>query len=153
MADAVTEWVRLPLPDPEHTLEYDVLRLIAALRSIDGLLHLFDTLTTSDDRAGLGSVQGLVNAVRELRTAAQAASVDLVQLAPAVSSSVTYAADGAVSAITEVLPGSVPRATHYTYDADGAVLTATLTLPGAAYRTTYTYTDGALTGTLREVLS
>jgi hypothetical protein len=151
MTDAVTQWVNLPLPDPAHALEYDVLRLIAALTSIDGLLHLLEEVTTSDDPGGLGRVQALVEAVRALQSALTAAQTDLVQLVPAAGGSFVYAEDGTISSITEVLPGSVARTTTYTYT-DGALTTATTTVGGHTYRTTYTYTAGVLTGMLREVL-
>jgi len=146
MTDEVTQWVGLPLPSQDNTLEYDVLRLRTALISIDGLLYLLDALTASDDATGLGTIQGLVDAAQEVRT-------DLLQLVPAVSASFVYHPDGSISTISETLPGAIGRSTVYTYDpATGDALTETVAVDGTAYRTTYTYSGGALVSLMREVL-
>lgn len=151
MSNAVTPWTGLPLPDPEHTLEYDVLRLISALNSIDGLLHILGEATASDDPGGLGSVQALVDAVRTLRTQMQAAQSELLQLTPAVSGTLSYSVTGALDSLTETLPGGVERLTTYAYTND-TLSAAIMTVAGTTYRTTYQYTNGVLTGMLREIL-
>ncbi|WP_020504691.1 hypothetical protein [Lamprocystis purpurea] len=145
MTDTVTPWVGLPLPHQDNTLEYDLPRLRAALTSIDGLLHLLDQLTVSDDPL-LGTMQGLVNAARAVRA-------DLLQLVPASSTALAYNLDGTISTLSETLPDAVVRVTTYTYDpTTGDVLTVTVAVAGTTYRTTYTYSDGALVSMLREVV-
>jgi hypothetical protein len=147
MTDTVTPWQALPLPHPDNTLDYDVLRLRQALTNIDGLLHLLDLLTANNDRTGLGTMQGLVDAARLVRR-------DLHHLVPAASVALTYGADGAVSEVAETLPDDVTRLTAYTYDAvTGDLLSVTVSVDDHTYRTTYTYADGVLLSAVREEVS
>ena len=144
MTDTVTPWVALPLPHQDNTLEYDVLRLRQALLNVDGLLHLLNEVTKSNNNTGLGTIQGLVDA-------ALLARADLHHLVPADSVALTYGPDGAVIETAEVLADGAARSTIYAYDAlTGDLLTATVTVDERTYVTTYTYDDGVLLSVARE---
>ncbi|WP_295455807.1 hypothetical protein [uncultured Thiodictyon sp.] len=61
MIDQKTEFFSLPLPHPDNDLAEDVGRLRESISRVDGLIKTQSDLTTSDDPAGLGHMQAVVD--------------------------------------------------------------------------------------------